>query len=386
MLTTSPGAEARALSALVRQNADESERIGTVAPNVVDALRQSGLFWVLLPTNLGGLGSDVTTAMEVFEVVSRADGSTGWSLMANSLSTALAGAYCGDDAIDAMFGSSGGKAITAGMLGPGGECIEVDGGFRGSGLYHFASGAGHADWLAAGMFVIEEGRPRPLANGQPEVRVCVIPRQAVEMRGNWNVMGLVGTGSYDFAVPEQLIDAGFTFERTSIDYLRGGPLFSLGVVGFGCAGHASVALGITARALEEIAGLAAGKKRAAYPSVIGDHPLFLHGFAHHEAAYQGARSYTYQVFGDAQRTVLGGAELSAEMRQRFRQCATYVHTVAAEAVRWCYTWGGSDALRLPSPLGRCLRDMAGATQHVFVDPITLLEAGSTLAEAWRASE
>lgn len=370
-----------AVADTVRRHAHESEQLGTMAPAVVEALQEAGLFSILVPAELGGAGVRLTTAMDVFESVSRADGSTGWSLMANALATSLAAAFCGDDAVEAMFGEPG--AIVAGMLGPGGRCVAVDGGYRGSGRYSFGSGAGHADWLAAGMFVVEDGQPRKLANGIPEVRVCIIPRRAVRLTGNWDVMGLIGTGSFDYEVPDQFVGTGYTFERTALDPERGGPIFSFGVAGFASVGHTAVALGITARALEEVAVLAAGKTRPAYPTVVGEHPLFVHGFAEKEAAYQAARAYGHQVFDDAERTVYGGGQLSAETRQRFRQVTTYAHSVAADVVRWCYTWAGSDALRLPSPLGRCQRDISGATQHVYVDPATMVDAGIELLDGWR---
>jgi alkylation response protein AidB-like acyl-CoA dehydrogenase len=213
--------------------------------------------------------------------------------------------------------------------------------------------------------------------------VCIVPRDAARLTGNWDVMGLVGTGSFDYEVPEQFVPAGYTFERTTLVYERGGPLFSFGVPGFASAGHTAVALGITARALEEVAVVAAGKKRPAYLTVVGDHPLFGHGFAEKEAAYQAARAYAHQVFSEAERTVHSGAPLSAATRQRFRQVATYTHYVAADVVGWCYSWAGTDALRHPSALGRCQRDILGATQHVYVDPATMVDAGAEILTAWR---
>ncbi len=374
---------ARQVALLLRSRADQTEQIGTMAPEVVAGLREAGLFGFLMPAEVGGLATDLLTAIEIIEILSRADGSSGWTLMANGLAGALAAAYCDDQAVAKIF-VNGSTTTVAGMLGPGGKCQEVAGGYRGSGTYRFGSGAGHADWLAAGMLVIEDGKPRPLPSGQPEVRVCFIPRDAVEFTGNWDVMGLVGTGSYDYVVPDQFVDAGYTFERTSVEYRRGGPVFALGVAGLACAGHAAVALGIAARALEEIAELASHKQRAAYPSAVGDHPVYLHGFSLQEASYQAARAYTRQVFGSAAADLRAGRQLTAGRRQRFRQCVTYVHGVTAEVVRWCYTWGGSDALRMPSALGRCWRDISGATQHVFVDPINLVDAGPDLIEAWRS--
>jgi alkylation response protein AidB-like acyl-CoA dehydrogenase len=156
----------------------------------------------------------------------------------------------------------------------------------------------------------------------------------------------------------------------------------MGVPGFGCAGHTAVALGITARALEEIAVLALTKKRPGYPGPVGDHPIFLQGFSEHEARYQAMRAYTFAVFSEVQQRLAVGEQLGPALTQRIRQSATYAHQCAADVVRFCYTWGGSEALRNPSPLGRAMRDISGATQHVFIDPITMVDAGPALVDHW----
>jgi len=186
-------ARARSLAPLISSRADATEQAGTMVPEVVDALRQTELFWLMLPTELGGIGADFVTTLEVLEEVTRADASTGWSLMANLTGTALAGAFAGEAAVDAMFGN-GKRGISAGMLGPGGKSVEVPGGIRGAGKYSFGSGCAHADWFGAGMLVMDDGKPRTLANGAPEVRVCFVPRDKVEIIGNWDVVGLMGTG------------------------------------------------------------------------------------------------------------------------------------------------------------------------------------------------
>ena len=370
-----------AVAPVIRESADHSERLRTMAPEAVAALRDAGLFWLIVPTDCGGMGADVLGLLAVVETLARADGSSGWTMMANSLLTGLAAAYCSDDAVHEMFGGSP-RPVMAGMLGPGGRAIEVDGGMVGSGAYSFGSGAGHADWFGAGMIVTDDGRPRTLPSGDVDVRVCVVPRSAVELRGNWDTMGLAGTGSFDYVVAERFIPEGFTFERSTTQPRRGGPLFQIGIPGFACAGHTAVALGITARALEEIAVLAGTKRRPGYAGTIADHPLFRQDFSRHEAAFEAMRSYTFDVYRQAQAVLRSGETLTDELRQRFRQSATYVHATAADIVRFCYTWGGSDALRNPSPLGRCMRDISGATQHVFVDPVTMVDAAPSLIAHW----
>ena len=66
------------------------------------------------------------------------------------------------------------------------------------------------------------------------------------------LVGLRGTGSYDYTVPEQDIPWSFTMERTCIEPQRGGALFTAGIAGYGCLGHAAVALGLMKRSLQEI--------------------------------------------------------------------------------------------------------------------------------------
>ncbi len=373
-------ATARKLAPLFERQALENERAGTLTEPVVAALRDSGLFWAMIPKELGGGGCNTLDLIALIEEVSRADGSTGWTLMANSTGTSVAAAFLGDEAIAAMFGKE--KPITAGMLAPNGSAVVVDGGFRGKGKYSFGSGAPHSNWMIGGMSVLENGKPRLLPNGQPEMLVCFVPKEKAKMLGNWNVMGLCGTASLDYELPEQFVPTAFTMERTSLKPRRGGAHFRFGVVGLGSAGHSAVALGLTRRALEEIAKIARGKKRPGYPSVIADHPVFREKFATHEAEFQATRAFTFQVYEDAEETLASGRDLTPLQRQRFRQVAVWSHRVGAEIVQFCHLWGGSDALRIPSALGLAMRDMHVATQHMFVDPIHLVDSGPLLLETW----
>jgi len=270
------------------------------------------------------------------------------------------------------------------MLGPAGKAVEVDGGYRGAGHFAFGSGCAHADWFGAGMLVMEGGIPRELASGAPEVRICFVPKDKVRVLGNWDVMGLIGTGSYDYELPEQFIPRAFTMERTAIEPLRGGPQYALGIAGMGCAGHAGVSLGLMKRSLQEVVGIARAKKRPGYSSTVADHPLFLHEFGMRDADYRAARSYVLEVFRDAEHTAHCGGRVTAVQRARIRQATTWSHKVALDVVQFCFQWSGQEGLRNPSDLGRCTRDMLVANQHVFVDPITVIDAARPIMDSWAA--
>jgi alkylation response protein AidB-like acyl-CoA dehydrogenase len=269
------------------------------------------------------------------------------------------------------------------MLGPAGKAREVDGGYVVGGRFAFGSGSGHADWIGAGMLVLDDGVPRKLPNGQPEVRACWFPRDKIEILGNWNVSGLVGTGSYDYAVPEQFVPREFTFERSTLEPRRGGPLFRLGLAAFGASGHAAVVLGLAKRALVEIVGIADTKTRPGYKGPLGGHDLFKQQFATNEAIYQAARAYVLHAYDDAARAAEAGLDITAEQRARLRQSTTWLHQVTSDIVRFCHLWAGNEAIRQNTVMCRVSRDMAVATQHVFVDPITLVDAAPPIMASWR---
>jgi len=360
-----------------------TEAEGTLSAKAVDALRRERLFWMCVPRELGGEGLGLTASIEIIEEITYADGSTGWTVMANMASAAIAAAFLGEAAVEAMFGGSE-PPIAAGMLGPAGKCKARDGGYEAEGKFGFGSGMGHATWIGAGMLVMEEGGPRRLPSGLPEVQVCWVPRDRVEVLGNWNVSGLIGTGSFDYLVPRQFVPGAWSFERTTLEPKRGSQAFRLGVAGAASAGHAAVALGLTRRALHECAIIADGKQRPGYVGPVAESHVFRHDFAEHEASYQGARAYVLKAFGEAEEAALAGAPVTDEHRARLRQVNTWAHHVASAAIGFAHRWAGSEALRWGTAINRVSRDMAAATQHVFVDEMTLVDAAPALLRAWKA--
>lgn len=374
---------ARSIAPIVRAEAEESERLGTMTPKVVQAIKDAGLFWMLIEKKAGGLQASMADCMMAWEEIAAADASAGWSLMANSTGTAVPYAFCSEDAVDEMFGGPE-LPIMAGMLGPGGSAEETDAGLRGSGKYRFGSGSLHATWLGSGMFVMDDKIMRKLPDGNPSVRVCWRPRAEVSFHDEWNVLGLRGTGSVDYDLNDVTVPEGYHHERQIQRGYRDWRLYDIGIAGLACAGHTGVALGLMKRSLEEVTRIAFGKKRPAYQTVLGEQQVFRHDFAYHEASYHAARDFTLRFYAEIQEFLETGGVLTPAMRARFRQNCIYVHKVAAEVVRFCYTMGGSEALRNPSDLGRCMRDMYAATQHIFVDTIAMQDIAVPILDEWKS--
>jgi alkylation response protein AidB-like acyl-CoA dehydrogenase len=370
-------AAARGAAPVIEANAERADAAGTLPPETVAALDAAGLFGLMVPRCLGGAEVSLPAAIDVLAEVARADASTGWSLMANVTSSAFAGAYLGDAAVKTMFGSPATRAIHAGQFAPRGQAIAVPGGFRVTGQYGFGSGSGYATWIMAGAFPMYDGNVPMGSMGFPEMRVVCVPKADVAMRGNWNVLGLRGTGSYDYALDDVFVAEEFSFSLLAATPHRGGPVYALGVLVLTALGHAAFALGVGRRALDEIVALAQAKQRLG-DARLADKPTFQLQLARAEAKLRAARLLVIDTFAAAERGAGEGRELLPREAQLCRIAATYATEVATEATDFAYRLGGSDALRQPSVLGRCFRDMHAATQHIFVDDRTYVDGGAAL--------
>ncbi len=361
---------ARSVAPVIEAEADAGEIATTTTPVAVRALADAELFWAMVPKELGGLEIDVATALAVFEALAHADGSTGWSAMANITSSCFAAIYTGEDAARAMF-ATGEMGIHAGMLGPVGTARRVEGGYRVSGRYQFGSGCAHASFIGAGTVEVDDdGAPRTTESGLPAMRVVLIPRDDIDFRGNWDVIGLTATGSYDYVVDDVFVPESYTYSLLEHTQVRGGPAFRIGLFSITASGHAGFALGVGRRALDEITTLASTRVRMAGFATIGTEQLFQYELAQHDCALRAARAFVYETIAEADAEARGEDAPGPILQPRVRAAATHATRVATDAARFAYHWSGSAGLR-PGIIQRCLRDLLAGSQHIYVDNNTL---------------
>ncbi|GAA0983808.1 acyl-CoA dehydrogenase family protein [Acrocarpospora macrocephala] len=375
---------ARDVAPIVIADADESERIGRVTPRVIEALRERGLFWITVPEQMGGFGLEWDTAVRVIEEVSAADGSTGWMLMANMGATGLCSWMF--PASEKLVAEHGSMPLGCGTYAPLGKAVIVDGGLRlSSGPIPFNSGFDAAGQVLV-MAVVhdEQGNVVTTTTGDPEMRCCMVDKDKVEKLGNWDVLGMAATGSYDIRVPEQFIASDRVRKFEEISAPEGAPYVGteLDFLSTAVSGHAPVVIGAMRRALAEIASASIGRRRLGYPETVDQHPLFGAEFTKHEAMYHAARDLYYKSLDDALNGVHERGGLTVAERARIRQAVTYLHDVAGEVVSFCALWGGTKTFRNPSVIGRCLRDVTVARNHAFVDPVTLANAAEPFIQEW----
>jgi alkylation response protein AidB-like acyl-CoA dehydrogenase len=359
-------AEARALRPLIEAEADATDAALTLTPPVVEAFARTGLFHLMVPRALGGHEADCDTIIDVFEELAHQDGSIGWSQMANASSTAYC-AFLDPDMAREMVGDQP-ASVFAGQFAPRGSIRRENGGFHVEGEYGFGSGSGHAAYLGGGGMVMgEDGQPEMLPNGMPAYLCYFVPRAHVELKGGWDTMGLRGTGSFDYGVPPQHVDAGSTFWLFDPQVRTGGPFFGLGATALAGLGHAGWGLGVAQRALDEIGKIATGGRARLSGGAIVEQQVFQREYGERCLALQSVRLLVHDVYGRMERRLHAGETLAKADNDEMMGAVAYMTQVCEEIALWSYRYAGSQGLRNPSVVQRCFRDMLTGGLHLFVD-------------------
>jgi alkylation response protein AidB-like acyl-CoA dehydrogenase len=372
-----PLSTARSLRAIVEAEADATDRELTMTTPIVEAFAASGLNHLQVPKELGGFEADVDTTLDVLEEMASQDGSVGWSFMANANATAMCSMVDPDVARTMLEGRP--DVVCAGQFVSRGKAQRVDGGFQVHGRFQFGSGITRATWVGGGALVRDaDGNAERNDAGVPKVLAFLVPSTSVEITGNWDVMGLRGTGSFDYSINEQVVEDGRTFWLFDGEPRCGGGVYRLGVVGFAGIGHSGWALGVARRALDEIEGiLTAGRARIG-GGQMRDDQVIQRSFSQHTLALRSVRLLVHDTIGGIVERLDRGDPMTKAMQDELVSAVTYQTDVCMDVVRWAYMTSGSSGLRNPSVLQRCFRDMCVGAQHLYVDPRCHDEMGKGL--------
>ena len=245
-LASDPVGVARRLANVIREAAPTIERERRVPLDLIDQLRDAGLFHMLIPSSLGGAQVDPVVAAQAVEELAVADASAAWVVMLAMQSNAFAGFMEERHALE-VWGNGG---IIAGTARPIGRAIATSNpeeGYVVSGRWPFASGSSHADWFLAECMVYDEDAPRKDAHGNDVSRMLFVPREDVTVHDTWNTVGLRGTASNDFSVDGVFVPHGRGLSMMDLHPTQDWALYATPPIAF--VNHGSHALGVARAAL-----------------------------------------------------------------------------------------------------------------------------------------
>jgi alkylation response protein AidB-like acyl-CoA dehydrogenase len=329
-----------------------------------------------VPRALGGGEIDPLTQIRVLELLAGADGAAGWCGMIGA-TTGVISAYLPVDVAGEIYGKAP-DVVTGGVYAPKGTAITVDGGYRVSGRWPFASGCEHCEWLMGNSVIEEDGKPRQLGNGAVETRLMFFPARDVHIIDTWSVAGLQGTGSHDMVVSDLFVPCERSVSLITDPPRHPGALYTFPVFGLLALGIAAVALGIARSAIDALTRLAVGKTPTGSRRRLAERAVIQVEVAQAEAALRSARAFLTEIVAGAWETASAQKPISTECRALLRLAATHATTSAAHAVDRMYNAGGGTSVYDSCPLQRHFRDIHVLTQHLMVAASTYELTGRTL--------
>ena len=353
-----------ALAPEIEARADQIEQERRLPEPVLAALFEAGLFRLLLPRSLDGGEVDPVTFARVIEEIAKADASTAWCLC-QAAGCSMSAAYLSHDVAMEIFGRDR-RAVLAWGPGPGARAIAVDGGYRVTGTWSFASGGRHATWLGAHCPISEpDGSSRRTPNGKLVERTMLFPAASATFVDVWHVSGLKGTGSDAFTVSDLFVPHEYSISRDDpAERRQPGPLYCFPAGSLYASGFAGVALGIARRMLDAFRALAAEKTQRGFKRPLAENAVIQSQIAQAEAQLRSARSFLLSSLEEIWRAVGGTGVLTLDQRVLIRLASTYAIHEAKAVADMTHHAGGATSIFIESALDRGFRDIHAVTQQL----------------------
>lgn len=349
---------------VIRQYAAFGERERQLAPEVVEALRDAGLFRVWTPRAYGGLEMDPIPSYRLFEQLGRIDGSAGW-VVSNCAFGSFIAMVLPDEGAKELFADP--RTIVAGVANPPQMAVPVAGGYRVTGQWPFGSACHYADWLSGPCLIMDGDAPRLGPDGNPVLLMVLFRRDEAEILDTWHTLGMRGTGSADFRVRDLFVPEHCTFVLGPFDHIGSafsGPLYRMGVW-IDPLRIAMTVLGITGAAVDAFVDLAAAKVPSFMQTALADRPRVQDGIARARAQVDAARSYILSTAADAWQFVQEGSRITINEGVPLGLAASFGMQSAVQAMDIVYEMAGTTAIREEHPFQQYFRDVQTLRQHAI---------------------
>lgn len=373
-----PLERARRLRPIIERAASQVERERALSPDLLADLHAGKMFRLLLPRSLGGEELEPAAYLQVIEEIARADGSTAWCV-AQASGCSMSAAYLAPRIGQEIFGTPE-SVLAWGPSGPNAKAVRVEGGYRVTGTWLFASGSRHAQWLGGHSPVLDaQGEPVPGPDGKPLERTMMFPKSSASVTDVWHVVGLKGTGSDTYAVTDLFVPEAYSFTREADqDRRESGPLYRFTTFQLYGVGFAGVALGLGRACLDTFIELAGVKAPKAYARLLRENAVIQSQVALSEAKLQSSRAFLLQVLDEMWRTATRGEDFTMAQRAALRLAGTYAVHQAKDVVDTVYHAAGATAIFESNPFERRFRDVHTVIQQIQAQAANFELAGQLL--------
>lgn len=358
-------ARAVALGPVLRQRAALCEKLRRLPDETIADFARARFFDVLKPKRYGGLELDPLTFLRICIEVARHCGSSAWVLAVVGVHNWRLGLFPDQAAADVWSGRLEQSPLIAASTPTAGTVRRVEGGYRLSGRWPFASGVDHCGWvLVAGKVPLtEDGR------GGTFQYLFLVPRSQFAIDDTWHAAGLKGTGTNvvvidDVFVPEYRAssEADTAMLRLDPASSNSGPLYRYPWGLILSYAIAAPAIGMAVAAHDHHVEFVKGKLDGSRRDARGD-PFAQLLIARNSTTLDCVQAKLQQNLEDLARVIAGGSEPPVELRARCRWEASWMTESCANVTRTVFEAMGATAVFDDHPVQRLFRDIHVLKAH-----------------------
>ena len=347
----------------IRARAADTERLGRVPDETIQALADAGVFRATQPRQWGGLELDLATFYEGMIRIASVCGSTGWVASVVGIHPWQIALFANEAQREVWGGDSDARASSS--YAPTGSVRRVDGGFHLSGRWHFSSGVDHCTWGLLGAVVPEDH------HGVAEFRSFLVPRQDFSIdHDSWRVTGLAGTGSKDVIVPGAFVPEHRTHRILDVYHgtdpgfaVNDRPYFRLPWrLVFGTT-IAAPAIGAAVGAVEAFIEANRDRVPAYGGPPVARNPAVQHPLAYALTEVEAARTRVRATWTELLATLEAGREIPYERRVKCFYELSYSHAGCSAAIYELMGVNGGRTMKADGALQRFFRDMISMRNH-----------------------
>lgn len=353
------------IAALVATHRDAMDRERRLPRPVFEAIADAGLLRLWAPRAFGGWELSPPDFMTVVEAAAALDGSVGW-LVGNGGGMSRAAGYLPETVARAWFSDD--RALVVATTGGTGEALPVQGGFRISGRWPFASGIHHASLVAAPCRVAD-------GSGQGPVLLCYVPAEQAEIIDTWHVSGLRGSGSCDYTLNEVFVPAEHTHDLLNPPATQPGLVYRWPAGLAFTTTVAVVPLGIARAALDTFIGSLSGRTRTGTAAALRERELIQSDLGRAEVLHAAARSLLLATMNELSEALEPGGDRLNRARAMYRAACTHAAESAIRIAEIVSAATGAAAIWEALPLERQVRDIQAAAKHRAMTPDNYVAAG-----------
>ena len=366
---------ARALEPIIRQHAETTERERRLAPPVLQAMREAGLFRLFTPRALGGLEADPVTVARVAEEIASFDSAAAWALQAGNTGSWWAGHFP-ENGIAELY-AGGPDFIMSASFAPPHRAESVPGGYRFTGRGSLASTIRDSPWVFMTGIVFDGEQPRTTSFG-PMVVGLALRTSEVQIIDTWQSLGMRGTDSNDVAADGVFVPEARSFVVAPVYEPApqfAGPLYRLPALASTDVIIAPVALAIARGSITAVREIADRKTPLGSTKTMRHRPAVQFALADAEAQLRAARLLFYEMLNATWQRALANESPTLEQRADLMLACAHAVRTSAHVADLMHRMGGTNGIYERSRLERHFRDAQTVRHHGFLSEARLETVG-----------